>query len=83
MLLFVLYLHQILSSIRWENCLKCSIKINQSNKTLLYSVEYSGSSDFKMDCQEISLEPGSLFSYQIEFLSRFSKNVKGKLWCLD
>lgn len=90
MLLFVLYLYQTLPQFLpkttivftgslGEKIVKNIQLRNPSNKTILYTVEYSGSSDFKMDCQEISLEPGSSFSYPIEFVSRFSKSVKGKL----
>lgn len=90
MLLFILYLYQTLpqflpkTTIILEGTLGQKITKNiqlknPSNKTIIYSVEYSGSPDFKVNSKEISLQPGGTLSYPIEFISRFSKSVKGKI----
>jgi hypothetical protein len=90
MLLIILYLYQNLpqfvpkTTIEFFGVLGTqiikSIELrNPSKRPITYRVSLEGCDDFKISTNKITLEPGVIQSFPVEFVSRFSKTVTARL----
>ena len=72
------------SCILGDSIIKSITLINPTNKTLEYAIKHEGNDCFNYpDLNEILLEPGKEFEYQITFKSKFSNKVDGKVYFIN
>ncbi len=90
MLLLVIYLYQNLpqyipkTTIEFygflgERVVKNIELRNPAKKGINYWVTVEGSPDFKIEKRQLQLDPGAVEAFPIEFVSRFTKTVNGRL----
>ena len=90
MLLLVIYLYQNLPQyvpkttieffgVLGERVVKNIELRNPAKKGISYWVTVEGSPDFKIEKRQLLLDPGAIEAFPIEFISRFTKTVTGRL----